>query len=222
MNAGGLPVFGAHRPPLEPYALARTILSERRFRVRVTAPARKTWWDVLVGWLGDRWHDLLGAFGKHVHVSPRVTVAAGDIVIVVVTALVIFVAVRLLSQYIAEGVSQLGTLRAVPSHAGAVELYEMSLEASRRGDYGAAVALLFRASLAVLDLRGVVHDDPSSTVNESRRQVRRTEPRLVEPFEVLARAFTAVVYADAPVSQTQWANACEAYLRLSDGMNDEH
>ena len=222
MNAGGLPVFGAHRPPFEPHALARTILSEPRFQVRVSAPARKTWWDVLVGWLGDRWHDLLGAFGKHIHVSAGVSVATGDIVIVVVAALVIFVAVRLLSQYIAEGVSQAGTLRAVASRAGAAELYEMSLEASRRGDYGSAVSLLFRASLAVLDLRGVVHDDPSSTVNESRRQVRRTEPRLVEPFDVLSRAFTAVVYADVPVSQTQWANAREAYLRLSEGTNDAH
>ena len=222
MNAGGLPVFGAHRPPLEPHALARTILSEPRFRVRVSAPARKTWWDMLVGWLRDRWHDLVGAFGKHVHVSPGVSVATGDIVIVIVAALVVFVGIRLLSQYIAEGVSRPGTPRAVASHTGAVELYDMSLEASRRGDYGAAVALIFRASLGVLDLRGVVHDDPSCTVNESRRQVRGTDPRLVEPFDVLSRAFTAVVYADAPVSQTQWANAREAYLRLSEGMNDAH
>ena len=217
MIAGGLPAFGARRPPLDAHSLATTILSATRFRVRTGAQPRKTLWDMFWGWLGDRWNDLLDAFGRHVHLGKSFSFLAGDAIIVLAVAAVIFAAVRLLSNYVWEPSDSGRGDRGYAQRPSAHVLFAQSNAAADRGEFAVAIALLFQAALAALDVRGVVHDDPSRTVNECRREVRRTAPRCIEPFDALARAFTAVLYAEVPAGEAQWTSARAAYAALVRG-----
>jgi hypothetical protein len=105
--------------------------------------------------------------------------------------------------------------RALAHNADAQTLYLQSTRAADRGDYAEAASLLFRAALAALDLRGVVHDDPSRTVNECRAAVRERAPQSTAPFDTIARTFTAALYADAPVSAQQWNAARSAFAELA-------
>lgn len=210
----GLPAFGAQPPPHDPHALAREILSERRFRVHVANPAHKTWWEVATSWLQDRWNELGRTFAHHVHIGAKASVAAGDIILAVTAGVVLIVAIRLISAYVRETVIPAHAVREIAPHLAAEALFAQSMHAGELGEYAAAIALVFRAALAALDIRGVVHDQPSRTVNECRREVRERAPAFLAPFDALARIFTAALYADAPVTQAQWAAAREAYTRL--------
>lgn len=215
MNAGGLRAFGTLRPPIDPRELARKIVAEPRFRVTVVRPKPKTWWDVLMQWLGDRWHQLIDAFSRHVHVAPRVSVAIGDILIALAVLIVIAFGIRLGLGIAREQREPAARSRALPHNPDAQSLYAESRRAADRGDYTAATSLLFRAALAALDLQGIVHDDPSRTVNECRAAVRECAPQSTAAFDTIARAFTAALYADAPVSAQQWSAARGAFVELA-------
>jgi Domain of unknown function (DUF4129) len=104
--------------------------------------------------------------------------------------------------------------RPLPERASSRSLYALSDSAAQAGQYADAVALLFRAALAALDLQGVVHDDPSRTVNECRRAVRDRAPESVAAFDTIARAFTDALYAEETVSAQQWSAARDAYGAL--------
>ena len=215
MNSGGLRAFGTLRPPIDPQALARKIVAEPRFKIAVLRPKPKTWWDVFTQWLADRWHQLIDAFSHHVHVAPNVSAAFGDVLLAIAIGAVVVVAIRLAFGIARDPNRSIAAARALPQHLDAETLYVQSSRAADRGDYAAAATLLFRAAVATLDLRGVVHDDPSRTVNETRAAVRVRAPQSVSPFDTIARTFTAALYADAPVSREQWHTACDAFAELT-------
>jgi hypothetical protein len=176
-------------------------------------PARKTWWDALTDWLGKRWHDLVDSLFRNVHIGGNAGTALGDILLIGLILLVVIVLARLLWSTVRVGTAASGTPLA-DTAADAATLHALSLQAARRGDYAHAIVLLFRAALAALDVQGVVHDDPSRTVNECRRAVRAKAPRLAAPFDEIARPFTAVLYADEPVTEVQWNAALNAFAAL--------
>jgi hypothetical protein len=207
--------FGTHRPPADPHALARAILSDPRFRVAVVRPKPKTWWEGLLQWFSDRWSQLIEAFAHRVHVSPNASVAIGDVLLIVLVALVVIVAARLLLGMMRDAGAPATGSHPLPLSDSGEALYARSVCAADRGDYSSAISLLFRATLAALDLRGVIHDDPSRTVNECRRTVRERAPESLPLFEIIARAFTAALYADVPLSQEQWSRARAAFERLA-------
>ncbi len=220
MTAGGLPQFGAQRPPIDPQWLARSILSQARFRMHLAAPARKTWWDAVTAWLADRWKQLIDAFAAHVHVGAKTSVAAGDVVLALAACVVLIVTVRLLSGAVRDANHNVRVPRENLPPRTAEALYAQSVRCAELGEYAAAIALLFRAGLGALDVRGIVHDEPSRTVNECRMQVRAHAPRAAAPFEALAWVFTAVVYADARVTAGQWDAAHRAYAQLARAADD--
>lgn len=149
-------------------------------------------------------------FGRvHLHGSA----ATGDVLLVVLVLVVIFVLVRLLMSAVRVG-SANAEYRAQGAPPDASALHELSLAAAARGDYALAIVLLFRAALAALDVQGVVHDDPSRTVNECRRAVRAKAPPLAQDFDAIARPFTAVLYADEPVTEGQWRAALQAFAHF--------
>jgi hypothetical protein len=213
--SGGLRAFGTLRPPIDPHALARKIVAEPRFQVAVVKPKPKTWWDVFMQWLGDRWHQLLDAFSHNVHVAPKVSIAFGDLLILFAIAVVVVVGIRLALGIARDQSTANVRSRPLPQSAGAETLYAQSVRAAERGDYGSAATLLFRAALAALDLQGAVHDDPSHTVNECRAAVRTSVPQCAAPFDTIARTFSAALYADAPVTAEQWDAARSAFAQLS-------
>ncbi len=183
--------------------------------MRVQLPARKTWWDAVLAWLHDRWEQLIGAFARHVHVAAKTSVAAGDIILAVVSAVVIVAIVRLLANSMRATASPAAVARSDSAAANADALHAQSLRAAERGEYPGAIALLFRSALAMLNVRGVLHDEPSRTVNECRRALYERAPGSLGPFEALARTFTAAVYAEAPASRAQWDAARQAYAQLA-------
>lgn len=209
-------IFGVRRPPFDPHATARNILADPRFRMYVQGQPRKTWWDVLTAWLGDRWNQLIDAFAHRVHVGANASIAAGDVILIAASILVLVVLVRLVAGYVREAPTIQGATLLCP-HITAQALYAQSIQAANRGDYASAVALVFRAALAALDVRGVVHEDPSLTVNECRREVQRRAPRFVVPFDTIARAFTSAIYAEALATPTQWNAVRDAYDQISTG-----
>jgi Domain of unknown function (DUF4129) len=215
VNSGGPHAFGALRPPIDPHALARKILAEPRFRIAVVRPKPKTWWDVLTQWLSDRWHQLLDAFSRHVHVGPKASIAFGDLLIALAILAVVVAGVRLALGIARENSSSRTGARFMPQHASAESLYAQSLREAERGDYAAAAIALFNAAVATLDLQGTVHDDPSRTVNEMRAAVRSSAPECVSPFDTIARTFTAAFYAGVPVSNEQWNAARTAFAQLT-------
>lgn len=208
----GLPPFGSFVPRADPQHAARAILSQARFRIAVAAPARRTWWDAFRDWLGARWRDLMHALFGRVHIG-RADAAFGDVLLIALVLVVIVVLARLLM-----GAVRVGTARAEYRPADAAPdagaLHELSVTAAARGDYALAIVLLFRAALAALDVQGVVHDDPSRTVNECRRAVRAKAPPLAADFDAIARPFTAVLYAGQPVTEVQWRSALQAFANF--------
>jgi hypothetical protein len=208
-------IFGAQQPPIDARALARLILSEHRFRLGTHAAAPpRTWWDIALSWLGDRWVAFLAAFTTHVRFGKTAGVLVGDILVVVIAVFVLAVLFRLLSNTVADA-APARSAAPLPRTLRAHALYEKSLRTAAAGDYAAAIAMLFRAALVCLDVRGVVHDRPSFTVNETRRAVREHAAAYIDGFEILARIFTDVLYAERPVTADQWSRAREAYAAIA-------
>lgn len=180
----------------------------------------KTWWDVAVSWLQDRLRQLSEAFAHHVHLTGKTSVAVGDVILALASAVVLIVALRLIAGYVRERAAPASAIHEISPRLTADELYARSTRAAASGEYNAAITLLFRAALAALDIRGAVHDEPSRTVNECRRELRERASRLLPAFDALARIFTAALYADAPVTAVQWNEAREAYAQLRPGRAD--
>lgn len=206
------PAFGAQSPPRDPAALARDVLAQPRFRVHLHAAPARTWWSILLDRLGESWNRLMDAFAHHVRVGPGASVAIGDALIGAMILIVLAVGARLLLGVARESGGAPGARSsALPGHADAQQLHAAAQLAAQGGAYAAAIALAFRAALAALDARGVLRDDPARTVNECRRDVRSRAPRLGAPFEVIARAFTAAVYAEDRTTFSDWSDVERAY-----------
>lgn len=211
-----LPPFGARPPARDPHVLVREILQQARFRAPVPAPSGHRWWDALWGWISDRWDRLIAAFAHRVHIGAVAGIALGDVLIAGCILLVLAVAIRLLVTMAREsGTANAMPAGALPSPADAAQLYQAALQAAQQGAYALAIARIFRAALTALDARGVLRDDPARTVNECRSDVRRRIPHLRVPFDRLAAAFTAAVYAEDRMTAAQWADAQDAYRALS-------
>lgn len=216
MTRAALPAFGAHRPPLDPASLARRIVSEPRFRMQIHA--REDWWTRFWTWF---WSKVAALFGHGGSAPPGIVDLIGDIVLFAAACLVIYFVVRLLRSIVRDAPAQQQfAARTIERKTAAREWYERAMAAAAQGRYGAAVVLLFRATLAILDLRGVVHDDPSRTVNESRAELLRSAPQFAAGFNAVARTFTAALYAEDPVSNAQWEEARGAYDALHAAVHD--
>jgi hypothetical protein len=213
MSPAPLPAFGSRRPPQDPHHLAKMILAEPRFRVHV-APVRTDPWGRLLAWLQARWHDLTTAFGQHVHVGPQAQVAAGDILLALALLAVVVMAVRLGAQYLRDFTVPAPYRRLLEPRLAARALYQRSLHAAEEGRCAEAIALIFNAALTLLDVRGLVHDDPSRTVNECRGDVLRSAPACAPPFDRIAHAFTAAAFSRTGASVESWSAARSAYEEL--------
>lgn len=203
----------ARHPPLDPQALAHTILSEKRFRVAIPTTHRGLW-EMFWGWVRDLWSRLADAFFSHMHIGNRSSVVLGDVLAVILIAAVILILLRLTVGIVRDARHPRSQARALAELPDPQALYAQSRQAAARGDYRTAVALIFRAALLRLERLGLVREDPSRTVNECRRSVAAREPALASVFDAIARPFTAAFYAEVPVAQAQWLSAHDAYVTL--------
>jgi hypothetical protein len=203
----------ARHPPIDPQTLARTILSEKRFRVAIPTTHRSLW-EIFWSWLRDLWSRLADAFFSHVHVGSRAGFTIGVVIEAILIAAVVFIVIRLLAGVVRDARHPRSAARPLAELPDPQALYAQSRRAAAQGDYRTAIALVFRAALLRLERLGLVREDPSRTVNECRRSVAAREPALASAFDAIARPFTAAFYAELPVAQAQWLAAHDAYVAL--------
>jgi hypothetical protein len=178
--------------------------------VEARQPPAPTWWDRFVGWARDRWNAVWRALFGRLRISANAVTVAGDVVIAVLVFIVAAAAVRLIALF-GRRRSVVDVHPLVPK-ADAAQLYAAAAQRADRGEYAIAARLLFRATLALLDVRGTVRDDASATVGDIRR--RLPEREIVPAFDAVAAAFVAGTYAERPLDAAQWQRARDAYLSL--------
>ncbi len=208
----------AAAPPRRGANAARTaqiILSNHRLYVfgEVQKTAPKTWWDQLTAWTAQRWRAIVNALFKNMHISRGTSLAFGDILLGGAIAAFLFFVVRLMWHYGRRtSVARFEENRVAFANPGA--LYARAEGAAQSGRYGESVTTIFAAALCALHRRGLPAGEQGETVGELRRRVHRSE------FDVLARALTMAVYADATIGPQDWEHARDAYRSLFSSAED--
>ena len=175
-------------------------------------PPRPTWWERFVAWVRDRWDALARVLFGSIRVSAKAAGAIGDLIVGALVLAVAAVAIRIILVY-GRPDRRSASVRTLSVQADAATLYAMAAERADRGEYAAAAQLLFRATLALLDVRGTIRDKASATVGEIRRQL--PDRAIVHAFDAVATAFVAGTYAERPLDALQWERARDAYLTLA-------
>ena len=163
-------------PPMDPAQAARREL-DTPLRYRLAGPQSapdQHWWAPLARWLSDRWNELLQALAHNVRIGAGSRVAIGDVLLVIVGAVLAFLVVRLLSSLVTVSERGEAAYSSLASRKNAHDLLLEATAAADRGDYARAIRLLFVSSVALLDLRGVLRDDESSTVGEAPSRTARS------------------------------------------------
>jgi hypothetical protein len=185
-----------------------------RYRLGETAalPRGQTWWERLASWLGDRWSAFIKALFGRARLNPKVAGAIGDAIVGLLVLVVAAAGIRIILVY-GRRSARASAVRALAPGADASMLYAMASERADCGEFAAASQLLFRATLALLDVRGTLRDDASATVGEIRLRLPARD--VVSAFDAIARAFVAGTYAERPLDAAQWERARDAYLALA-------
>jgi hypothetical protein len=197
-------------PPYDPKLLAqRELAIPGRYQLSDVAPTiHPSLWQEVLQWLSDRFDQIWKAFFGRVHIGNTGSVAIADIAVVIVGALVVFVIFRFLVNLQIERNERNRTENsALESRRNAHALYLQACELSRKGEFSAAVRVLFLAAVVALDLRGIIHDDVSSTVGDVRRHLRGKNAALVPAFDEVARPFVYAAYAETPIDLSAWNEA---------------
>jgi hypothetical protein len=199
-----------------PHDLVRAVRSELatpgRYELHPATTASPSWLELAVRFVGDAFDRFERAIASHLHLTPVQTSVVGDGVVLVCAAVVALVAARLLMSLQLEG----GRYQAQPlgSSRSAQALARAAHEAALAGNYVHAIRLIFAAAVVLLDLRGIVADDESWTINELKRALRERASGAEPPFSEIARAYTAAAYAESAVDAAAWKRAEDAYARL--------
>ena len=208
-------------PP--PHDIVRAVRSELawpgRYHLHPSVVAQRSWFEQLFGWLYDRWQDFEQALSSRIKLGPVGATILGDLLILAAVALVAVVAAQLLMTLQAERAQRAEAVE-IGSARNAHLLARAATDAAGRGDYMRAIRLLFAAAVTLLDLRGVVRDDASATVNELRRALRARNAQADEPFVAIARAYTSAAYAEERLDERAWVDASRAYGELVQRVNE--
>jgi hypothetical protein len=164
-------------------------------------------------WLAVRWGAFWDSIARHFSMGHGTMTFIGDAMVVVCGSIIVFGAVHLLVRLQIESARRADSVPLErPRNAQTYAI--AAADAATAGDYTRAVRLLFIAAVTLLDLRGVVHDQRSATVNDLRREVRHRDAQLEAPFVTLARAYTSAAYAEEPLDEPAWTSAQDAYTQL--------
>ena len=197
-------------------------LAQREFAIKgryqiaepAVAPAAQPWWLQAWHWVYKRWQAFWDALFARVKVGPQGAASLGDVLLVVVGVLLIFVVVRLLRNLQLERSASGPRAAPLQEPPAPRTLYKQACNAAGRGDYRTAALLLFAATVALLDRQGAVHGSASATVGDLRRELRARNVRLVAPFDAVAAPFVQEAYAERAVDEPQWHRARDAFATL--------
>jgi hypothetical protein len=201
-------------PPHDIVAAVRDELAvPGRYHLGTVRAANEPWWVKIWEWIGDRLSDIFRAVFSHSNVGPGAINAVGDLLIAAALLAITIIGARLLVSWEA---SRRRSSSAVPlgGSRSAHALMAAASNAAAAGAYARAVRLVFSAAVTLLDLRGVIADEPSATVNQLRRALATRDPRAGEPFLRIARLYTAAAYAERPAGDEAWQAARGAYDAL--------
>ncbi len=206
-------------PHRDLHSLAVHELATRgRYHLNLPPPTLppEPWWVRPWNWLRARWDDLWRATAGRVHVSHGFAIVFGDVLLAVVLLGIAFVAYRLLREVAFKRAARVSA-EPLASPPTARALYRRACEAAAGGEYGGAVLQLFAATIAQLERQGALAAKRSATVNELRRQLRRSDACLLAPFDAVAEPFVQRAYAERAVDAPQWERARNAFDALLQG-----
>jgi len=167
----------------------------------------------LVEWLWDRWSDFVSALTSHVKIGPAGTSLIGDAVVTLCVIAIAAIAAHLLRQLEYERTRH-DAATGLTSARSAYALASAASQAASAGDFARAIRLTFMAAVTMLDLRGVMHDERSATVNELCAELHERDARCDRPFAEIAKLYTAAAYAQTPAGEEAWRRARAAYDEL--------
>jgi Domain of unknown function (DUF4129) len=205
--------------PVPPHDIVRAVRTELatpgRYHLHAAvANAGHSWLWYLFHWVSDAFARFLNALASRMHLGRQGAATIGDLLVFGSMLLVAFVAARLMLSMQLER-SAYGARDLSPARS-AQALSRAASEAAAAGNYGQAIRLLFAAAVVMLDLRGVVHDDESATVNELRRALRARGGAVEAPFAAIARTYTDAAYAERAIDEGAWQRARDAYAQLAE------
>ncbi len=201
-----------------PHDIVRAVRSELarpgRYHLHDHAAIReKSWLEIVFQWIYDRFMDFQHLLASHIKIGATGASIIGDVMIGLAVAAVALVAARFLMTLQEEETARTETT-ALASARSASVLARAASDAAANGDYARAIRFLFAAAVTLLDLRGVVRNEASATVNDLRHALHERNARADEPFVTIARAFTTAAYAERRLDEDSWNDASAAYARL--------
>jgi hypothetical protein len=202
------------RPPI---AIVRAVRAELAVpgRYHLAAnPSHRSLFDMLLQWLGDRWNELWSLLTSHLKLGPGGTSLIGDAIVVLCVGAIAVIGAHVLSQFQYERTRR-ARVTALAAPRSAHALAAQAAQAAQAGDYARAIRLVFIAAVTLLDLRGVVRDERSATINELRRALHERDGALEPAFVEIARLYTAAAYAQMPAGPDAWQRARAAYDQLA-------
>jgi hypothetical protein len=206
-------------PHGDPNAVVRAILAQPAFRdVRnATADAGGSALERFTQWLDG----LIGPFFQRL-LEGSGDGAAGSILMIVLYA-VAALALLFVVAFGAEAIVGWSSRRSgvagargtpAPSHSPE-DLRRRASEAAQAGDFGRAIALLFRAALLLLDRATVLAFDTARTPGEYRRLVRRSLAPAASPFDELALRFVQAAFGTKRPDRGDYEAAARAYATFA-------
>lgn len=201
-------------PPVDIVAAVRAELAvPGRYHLANGGTLHRSLIDQILQWLWDRWSEVFHALTSHIKIGPQGTSLIGDAVIVLCVVGIAAVSAHLLLQLQYERGRRDRAIALAPSRS-AHALAVAAAAAANAGDYARAIRLTLMAAVTLLDLRGVMRDERSATINELRRALRARDEELEGPFGEIARLYTAAAYAQTPAGPDAWRHARAAYDQL--------
>ncbi|HXM18785.1 MAG TPA: DUF4129 domain-containing protein [Candidatus Tumulicola sp.] len=209
----------AAQPKLDAAKTAAAILADPAYHIAESGTAAKpqrTLWDRFVEWLAGLVDKIFGGLYNVAAGSPLFGKVLAVVLLVTFIGLLGLMSYRLARAFLARRrrAVALDVGEALEPLPDSSSLYGLARVAARNRQYGKAVALVFRASLMLLDRAGRVPYDPARTAGEYRAEVRRRLAPAAAPFDRLAKTFTLATYAEVPVSDDDWSQAEDAFNRF--------
>jgi len=199
----------------DPALLARTVLSDPRFRPHGVAPHHvQSPVERALEWLRTTWQHLIDNVARQVHVSRGTTNVAGEILLALLVIGVLAVIARLLLSISRESATAQTTLVLSTQAQNAAELFTEANSLAALKNYGKAAVTLYRAALALLSERGVIPESASSTVGDVQRALRRSDRDAYTGFVPIARRFSDAAYAEQVLDADAWRDALASYGKL--------
>jgi len=199
-------------PPLDPSISIREILAEPAFRSVRSGDVSQDFWSDFWAWFGQQiGHLLERLIGAASGNTGRLI---GDFLTGAAIVGIIFVVCYLALRFAASRTKPLGSEKVSEDSLGAPSLIGRAQASADQGDYARAIAMLFAASLAIFDEKGIVAYDSTRTAWEYERILQARRSYLFAPFRTVVRSFVRVAFAAGGATQAEYEEVRLAVMSI--------